>query len=207
MSDWQQAMAELRTLVKQWVAEELRPTGVRPGVYGSVTVDAQGRVRYGAAAAGGGRLLALYLSGGQTINGGDEGRINFNTAIVSSAAVTTGALWRFTAPSTGKYMVHARVVGKNDTTDAGTPSSAQAGDNLWLILYYGTGTSPVSYQFLDHHQHFNSDSFYVMLHGTAAVSLTAGDTLNVAVQNYTSVSGAAYNTGYLDSEYIAIYSV
>lgn len=111
MTDWNVAINELTALVRQTVREELRPTGVTPGVYSSVTVDELGRVRWGDTGGAGMQFLALARGSPSTFTGtithNTERVMNMNLVLYDpGSAITTGTAWHYTAPSTGWYMVY-----------------------------------------------------------------------------------------------------
>lgn len=143
-----------------------------------------------------GLLARAHRTGGsQSFSDGAEAIVNFNTVDYDPAsAVTTGASWHYTVPVAGWYDI--RLV--QGYIDAGTSWSANAGlqVNVWVgvaspvfVSYYDVGAAATS-------------SHTVMLSGTCALSLSAGNSVNLRIDNF---SGAS--RGLADGAAIEIYRV
>lgn len=144
-----------------------KPTGIRPGVYSGITFDKFGRATFAGASFG---LLALYAgtASGTVPYDASGTEIVWNYAVKQfdpGTLVTVGTAWKFTAPSTGIYMVHASL----QTGGAGGFVST---DNFYSFVKRG-GTA--NWGQLDNRL-FEADSTVdCYLHGLTAGSLTAGE--------------------------------
>lgn len=85
MSDYDALVREIRTLVREEVNAIVGPTGIKPGVYSSVTVNADGRIRFGQLV---NNAFGSYI---RTTNPGGD----------SSAAASTTINMTFGSPGTG----------------------------------------------------------------------------------------------------------
>ena len=104
------------------------------------------------------------LSATQSIPKGSEPIVQYDTkAWDTHNAVTTGALWRFTAPAAGQYIVSASALW-NVTTCA----------RLWVSVNGGQGGNESAA--------FGFGDTAALQHGTPTVNLKAYDTLSMRVE-------------------------
>ncbi len=120
--------------------------------------------------------------------------VDFDTA----SAITTGSSWKYTAPSTGKYRVSAAVLlASNTNFGAGTYVEMDLRKN---------GSTYCSLAFNEVLANTLGGSAYVpQLIGSATISLTAGDYIDVVVNQtsgFTQTSNAAPTASYISVDQI-----
>jgi len=133
---------------------------------------------------------------GQSIaNNAAAAIVDFGTSVYDTdSAVTTGASWKFTAPSTGYYMVNVHVSFAATTTWA-------AGERGWLQLL--ADGSVVNY--LDRKDNFSNANEEMHLQGSAVVYLVATHYIDVRlVQNS---GGALALSAYAENNWIQVTKV
>lgn len=131
-----------------------------------------------------GAAAAAKVSSAKALASGSAVIIDFDTVIFDPGSdITTGAAWKYIAPTTGYYFVQAAATLQS--------SSAWGVGEYFRIDIYINGTLSVnlSIQYME-----ASATFQVSINGSAIVSLTAGDYIDIrATQN----SGSSIN---IDSE-------
>ena len=142
-------------------------------------------------------IAAIYTTAaGQSIANVTETVVDFGTKVQDTHdAVTTGAAWRFTAPTAGFYQVSARVLFTYTTGWAdGEVGSLR-------ILVNGAGLV-----YLDRKDNYGSaSSNFMQLGGSALVYLGAGDYLEVRALQGSGAALALYNVA--DYNYISVAKV
>ncbi len=120
--------------------------------------------------------------------------VDFDTA----SAITTGASWKYTAPATGKYRVSAAVLLASNTNFA-------AGTYVEMDLRKN-GSTYCSLAFNEVLANTIGGSAYVpQLVGSATISLTAGDYIDVVVNQtsgFTQTSNSAPTASYISVDQI-----
>lgn len=140
-------------------------------------------------------ILARYTrTTNQSIGNASATIVDYATNVRdTNSAVTTGASWHFTAPSTLDYVVLAAIT--FDTT--GTWND---GDACELMIYKnGSVYSTISFAWN------NGGASYLSARGSDTVHLTAGDTIDIRI--YQSSGGSLNILGSGQYSYVNIYSL
>jgi hypothetical protein len=129
------------------------------------------------------RVIAAQYeeASGQTITNGSTDIIQFDDLVDDThSSVTTGAAWKFTAPSSGRYRVSAMILGSN------AAGGWDEGDILILYLY----KNGVVFKALDYEEADASpaSSTAQSLQGSLYINLDAGDYIDVRLNNGTGVN-------------------
>lgn len=121
-------------------------------------------------------LIARYRNTtGKVLANSTTSIIDFDTADLSNAAVTTGASWHFTAPATAWYDIHFVQAFINSDGNAWVVGSGVRFD------VYVNGSTVASISFAD--AQATTSSIDLWAGGTFAVSLTSGNTLDLRFAN------------------------
>jgi len=146
-----------------------------------------------------GSVMALYYSNaGQTVANNTTVTIDYNTkAIDTHSAVTTGSSWKFTAPVTGYYYIHAAIVY--------SPTTAWGVGDVGDLKLYKNGTFILT---LDRKDFVNSSSanVYLFLLGNIVINLNANDYIYVTTYQSSGSSLTIYSS-WLDLNRIAIIKI
>lgn len=158
-----------------------------------VTADASGFATWDDAPAGGGPFVGVrYTSNtGQNVVNNTAGAIvNFEDVDYDSGGgtplVTTGASWKFTAPSTGYYHVDVRVT-------FNTSSGWNIGERGLLHLY--VDGSPVAIIDRQDDNGNGATGSYMSLQGSATIDLAAASYLDIRIQQNSGGDIALLNDG------------
>jgi hypothetical protein len=195
-TDIQRIVAELQRQsignAARLVAEQARAkTGVvAGGPYGSVCVDAQGRVTW--AGAGGVGLAAHYamtasstmagtFTGVGTV-GATETVIDYDSMVYDPGnLVTAGSAWKFTAADAGYYLLFAMFNLR--------ASNWNAGDND-VYLFFTKNGSGTAVQTIADRNHINVNNETIYLSGHGFVQLNAADYIQPKVGIYIGTGGS-----------------
>lgn len=183
-----------RAIIRDEIARALRaPTGVIPGTYGRVSVDARGRVMSGV---GVGSLIAsANRTTPQTISNATTTVIDFDSVAFDPNGYISGSGsgWVFTAPQDGFYQIlHGNLLESTTWAIAGRYVLASA-------LVNGSGSTAIDRQYPP-----ISVVSEPYINGVVGLELNQGDT--VAITEYQNSGGAIDTGGSLDC-YVQVYIV
>lgn len=139
------------------------------------------------------KILARYTTGaGQSMANGSSTLIDFGTkSIDTTGSVTTGASWKFTAPSPGSFEV-------NSLTVLASGGGWAAGEEAYLDVYKNGS-------FIRRLDYYTSDSTHtsrVTLRGIDTIDLIAGDYIDIRLYQGSGAAIALLNSG--DYNYVTI---
>lgn len=121
------------------------------------------------------KVVASYTTNqAQSISHNTETIVDFEDQVIDThAAVTTGASWKFVAPSAGYYLVSVRLL-------FSATSNWLDGELGSIKLVCGS-----SHWYLDRKDNFPGSSLYMQLSGTWIVHAALSDEINVKVYQNT----------------------
>lgn len=174
------------------------PARLAIGSSGDVLTVSGGAPAWAAPASGAAAIVARYKRAtAQTINNSSTTIVDYDTSVRdTNSAVTTGASWHFTCPTSqgGDYHVEASLL-----FDA---SSAWSIGESGEITIYVNGSA---YSALDRKDTQSGTSTFMHLHGSDTVNLSAGDTLDIRVNQISGGSLNTYNNG--NYNYVSIFKI
>lgn len=131
-----------------------------------------------------GVIAAIYsTAAAQSIGNGTIDIVNFGTIVKdTNSAVTVGANWKFTAPTTGYYEVNAQIL----FTSTATWAVGEAG----RLSIYINGALEVH---IDRKDNYVTGSNYMQLSGSSVVFMTAGDFLDIRLNQNSGGALALFN--------------
>lgn len=145
-------------------------------------------------------LLAQYHNSANiTLSTGLSGNINFNTSDYDpNSLVTTGASWVFTAPATGRYDIRLC----SASVDPNGFAYANSGDGLRATIYKN-GSSHADLAYWDSENGGSGVDHYFFLIGTRSISLTAGDTVAIKIDNFSGQTRLLNANAYIEIHRVA----